>query len=320
MSNGIQNQVAVGVESTYGTATAPTLAVPISASDGIITEQEVVGVPAIDTTPALHKGFVKGVRNYNGSFTMAAYPNAIGFFMYSALGAIASETVYGESEVYEHIMTETVSKPSLTIEQVIGDQEERYSGYIASGFNLEFSVGQVVNMTTTGMAKSSADEEKTSPNYETLQALKWTGVSTISIGGEDLKCEIESGNIEYANGLSAFHGFCGENGEPNAHYLENSEVTGSFTMFLNDAEVYALRDTMRNQTEVALLINVQGETVGNASNTALQLSIPRAVLSTYTTSLGTSYNQVTVDIIGGKHSTSGLIEATLVNTISAYAV
>lgn len=318
MSLGIKNQVSVATESEYGTATAPALSIPITPSDGIVTEQDAVGVAAINTKPAEHKAFVKGVRNYNGAFSLAAFPNAIGYFMYSALGSVATSAVYGETEVYEHVFSEDADKPSLTVEQVIGSQEERYAGYIASEFNVEFSVGQPINITTSGMAKSVADEEKAATNFESLDPLKWTGVVTISIGGEDIKCEVESGNIEYTNGLNTFHGFCGDNAEPSAHYVENSNASGSFTMFLNDAEVYALRDKMRNQTELPILFSATGEAVGEASNTALQVNIPRAVLSTYTTSLGNSYNQVTVDFVGAEDATDGLIEVTLVNTYDSY--
>lgn len=318
MSLGIKNQVSVATEAEYGVATAPALSIPITPSDGIRTEQDVVGVAAINTKPAEHKAFVKGTRNYNGSFSLATYPNAIGYFMYSALGAVATSTVYGETAVYEHVFTEDTDKPSLTVEQVIGSQEEQYAGYIASGFNLEFQVGQAVNMTTSGMAKSVADEEKSSPNFEALDPIKWTGVVTISVDGEDIKCEVESGNIEYENGLSTFHGFCGDNAEPSAHYVENSTVSGSFTMFLGDAEVYALRDKMRNQTELPIVFSATGEAVGEASNTAVQVNIPRAVLSTYSTSLGNSYNQVTVDFVAGEDATDGQIEVTLVNTWDDY--
>lgn len=317
-NEGVLNQISVAVESEYGTATTPALSVPILPSDGIRTEQDVVSVEAIDTTPALNKGFVKGVRNYPGSYSLNAYPNALGFFLYSALGGVASDTVYGETTVYEHVFTETVAKPSLTVEQVIGALEEVYAGYIASGFNVEFNVGQPVSITSDGMAKSVATEEKTSPSYETLQVLKWPHVTGITIDGDDLKGYIESGNIEYTNGLATFHGFSANN-EPTTHYVSNSEVSGSFTLFMDADKVDALLAKFRNQDELPIVLTIQGEAVGNAANTALQVSVPRCAISAYNTQLDTSYNQVTLDFVGGKDATNGLIEVTLVNTWQAYA-
>lgn len=319
MSNeGILNQIGVATESVYGTAVAPELSVPILPSDGIRTEQEAVGVPAIDTTPAQNKGFVRGVRNYPGNFQFNLYPNASGFFLYSALGACASDTVYGESEVYEHIFTESVAKPSLTVEQVIGEMEERYAGYIASGFNLEFSVGNPISMTSGGMAKAKADEEKTTASYEALDVLKWDGVDSISIDDQDLKAYIESGNVEYANNLATFHGF-GSSNEPTTHYVKNSTVSGSFTMFMDGNQVDALKAKFEAQNELPIIITIEGASIGEASKTALQVSIPRAALSTYTHQLSTDYNQVTVDFVGAKDATDGLIEVTLVNTWASYS-
>lgn len=318
MSNeGILNQIGVATESVYGTAVAPELSVPILPSDGIRTEQEAVGVEAIDTSPALNKGFVRGVRNYPGSFALNAYPNALGYFLYSALGAVSSEVVYGESLVYEHVFTEAVAKPSLTVEQVIGEIEERYAGYIASGFNIEFQVGQPISITSQGMAKTVATQEKTSPVYEALEVLKWDEVTEISVDGDDIKAYVESGNIQYSNGLATFVGF-GTSNEPTTHYVENSEVTGSLTLFMDGNSVDALLDKFRDKTEMPIILTVQGQAVGDASNVSLQVTIPRAAITAYNTQLDTSYNQVTLDFVGAKDLTDGLIEVTLVNTYETY--
>lgn len=316
-NEGILNQISVGVEDEYGVAVAPQLSVPILASDGIRTEQDVVGVEAINTLPAQNKGFVRGVRNYPGNFQLNAYPNALGFFLLSALGNIATDLVYGESDVYEHVFTESVAKPSLSIEQVIGAIEERYAGYIASGFNFQFQVGQPVNLTTPGMAKTVADEEKSSPSYENLDVLKWDHITGISFDGEDLKPFIESGNIEYTNGLNTFHGFSQQN-EPSAHYVENSNVTGSFTAFMDGDKVDALLAKFRDQDEVPIVVIMQGQSIGQSANASVQITIPRAVFNVYNTQLSTSYNQVSFDFTGGLHNTNGLIEIILINTHQAY--
>lgn len=315
---GVLNQISVGVETTYGTPAEPSLSIPILPSDGIRTEQEAVGVEAIDTSPAQNKSFVRGLRNYPGSFSLNAYPNAMGYFLYSALGGVATETVYGESVVYEHTFTETVSKPSLTIEQVIGDLEEKYAGYIASGFNLQFAVGQPVSLSTEGMAKTAATDEKSSPSYEALDVLKWTHVTSIAINSSDIKAHVESGNIEYTNGLATFHGFGAVSG-PTTHYVQNSTVTGSLTLIMNETDVDPLLSDFRDGDELPIILTLQGESVGDSANTALQVTLPRCVINAFNTSLGTGYNQVTLDFVGGKDFGDGLIEVVLVNTLSAYA-
>lgn len=318
MNEGVLNQISVGIESDYGTAVAPQLSIPVLPSDGVRTEQDAVGVEAINTQPAQNKGFVRGVRNYPGNFQLNAYPNAMGFFLLSALGQVATDTVYGESGVYEHVFTELVAKPSLSVEQVIGDIEERYAGYIASGFNIQFQVGQPLSMSTPGMAKGVADQGKETVNYEALDVIKWDHITGISIGGEDLKAYLESGNVEYTNGLNTFHGF-GVSNEPTTHYVENSNVSGSFTAFMDGDDVDALLAKFRDQDEMPIVITAEGQEVGNSAKVGLQITIPRAVLSVYNTQLSTSYNQVTFDFIGGLHSANGLIEVMLINTWQSYS-
>lgn len=316
-SEGILNQISVGKESTYGTAVTPTYSVPVLPSDGIVVEQETVGVEAIDTHPAKNKGFVRGVRNYTGGYNMNAYPNALGYVLLSALGAVSTSTVGGESVVYEHIFTETVAKKSLTVEQVIGSVTERFAGFIASGFNLQFKVGEPISVGFEGMAKTVASNTKITPVYETRNAFKWDQISSISLDSVDLKAYIESGNIEYKNGLGTFHGFSSNN-EPTLAYVENSELTGSFTALMDGTNVDALSAKFRSQTEMPISFMVTGESAGIASNCAIVLTIPRAVVSTYVTKLDTSYNQVTFDFVAGKDSSDGLIEFILVNTKTTY--
>ena len=78
MAEGILDQVSVGAESVVGTAVTPAVSLSVLPSDGVVTEEEAVGVEAIDTSPAKNKDFVKGLREYNGSFEMNAYPQAMG--------------------------------------------------------------------------------------------------------------------------------------------------------------------------------------------------------------------------------------------------
>lgn len=318
MSNeGVLNQVSVAVESEYGIAETPVLSVGVLPSNGLNTEQEVVGVEAIDTSPAQNKGFVRGVRNYSGGYEFNLYPNVVGFFLYSALGDVDTDEVVGETTVYEHVFTEEVAKPSLTVEQVIGGFEERYAGFIVSDFSLSFSVGNPVSISFNGLAKTKSSSSKIAPTYETLDVLKWDGVSAISIDGDDVKAYVESGNIDYANGLATFHGF-NSNNEPSAHYVANSSVSGSFTMFLDGTKVDALKAKFESQDELPIILTIGGESIGTASNTALQVSIPRAAINAYVHRLATDYNQVTLDFVGGKDATDGLIEVTLINTHEAY--
>jgi hypothetical protein len=316
-NEGVLNQISVKMEDTYGVAETPDFSVPILPSDGIRTEQEAVGNEAIDTHPAKNKSFTRGVRNYPGNFEMNAYPEAMGYFLLSALGAVQSAAAYGETTVYEHEFTEVVAKPSMTLEQVIGELVERYAGYICGGFNLQFEVGQPLKFSTPGMGKTVASATKISPAYETPDPFKWDHVTAISVDGVDLKAYASQGNVEYMNGQQTFHGFNSDN-EPTTHYVQNSEAKGALTLFMDGDTVDALLAKFRDQNEVPVVITVQGPEVGNGTNLSIQIELPKCVVNAYATQLETDYNKVALDFVAGKDVTDGLIKVTLINQKQTY--
>jgi len=317
MSAGILSQVSLGKETTQGTAVTPTMSIPVLPCDGLSVEEEAVGVEAINTQPAKNKDFIKGLRKYVGSIEMGLYPQSIGYVLLSALGSVSSAVKSGETNVYEHTFTENVDKPSLTLEQKVGDIVERYAGFISSGFTVDITTGEQIKFTFEGNALSKADATAITPTYEASKVFDWTDVQSITLGGTDIKDVVSELSIEYANGLDVFHGLKGSS-DPSKLYVANSEVTGSITAFL-DSNIQALRDVFENKTEQSLVITIKGdETIGSASNNELVITLPMIVLNTYTHKLDTGYVEVSSDIVGGLDKTNGLISIKLTNEVSAY--
>jgi len=318
MSEGILDQISIGLESVVGTAVIPTISIAVLPSDGVMVEQESVGVEAIDTNLGKNRDFVAGIKNYNGSFEMNAYPQAIGYFMSSALGSSASALASTETIVYTHTMTESATKPSYTLEQKIGGLTERIAGFTVGGFTLSLNIGEPVKFSFTGMGLGyDGDSTAITASYETSKVFDWTDVVSISLGGTDIKCAIESLSVEYSNGLASFHGLCGD-ADPSSLYLAPSEVKGSITAYL-DSNMVDQKDVFLAKTNQELVITITGdETIGNGSNNSLVITLPRVTLNTYANAIDTSYVKVESEYVGATNDAGSQITAVLTNLVADY--
>jgi hypothetical protein len=317
MAEGILNQVSIGLETTAGTPVVPNVSLALLPSDGIVKEQEAVGVEAINTDPALNKDFVEGAREMNGSFEMNAYPIGIGYIFESAIGASISALAGSETLVYTHTFKEKVVKPSYTLEQKIGNIVERFAGFTVSNFSIELAVGEPIKISFGGKALSEEDATAITPTYETSKVFDWTDVASIKLGGVDIKCALQSLSLEYNNNLQSFHGLCGK-ADPSSLYLEPSEVSGSISAYLND-EIKALREAFDDKSTKELVITIiADDTIGNASNNSLIITLPKVALNTYTHSIDTSYVAVESDFVGASDPTEGQIKVELTNLQASY--
>lgn len=318
MSNeGILSQVSVAKETTIGTPVTPTASFAVLPSDGVVTNEEAVGVEGINGNPALNKEFVQGLREYEGAFEMNAYPQAIGYLLASAMGGVASATAAGETVVYDHNFTEVVAKTAMTLEQKIGSITERFAGFIASKFGIQITVGEPIKFTFEGKALSKATATAISGAYETGKVFDWTDIQSITLGGTDIKAAISELTLEYINNLNSFHGLNGSS-DPSYQYVEPSEVTGSLTAYL-DSNMATQKTAFENKTQQALVITIESdETIGVAEKNRLVITVPKVVLNTYAYPIDTGYVEVSSDFVAREDATDGLIKVDLTNEVASY--
>lgn len=318
MSNeGILSQISIAKESTLGTPVTPTVSIPVLPSDGVVTEEEAVGVLGIDTSPALNKEFVQGLREYNGSFEMNAFPQAIGYILASAFGSVSSGLAAGETIVYDHAFTEAVAKTAMTLEQKIGSITERIAGFVVSKFGIQITAGDSIKFTFEGKGLSKASATAITPAYEVSKVFDWTDIQSITLGGTDIKAALSELSLEYNNNLQNFHGLSGSS-DPSQLYVEPSEVTGSLTAYL-DSDILALQSIFEAKTQQALVITIESdETIGVAENNRLVITVPQMVLNTYAYPIDTGYVEVSSDFVARQDATDGLIKADLTNLVASY--
>lgn len=316
-NEGILSQISLAKETTIGTAVTPTTSLAVLPSDGIVIKEEAVGVEGINTAPAKNKEFIQGPREYEGSFEMNAYPLGIGYIFASALGAVSSSAASGETIVYDHAFTESVTKTAMTLEQKIGTITERFAGFIASKFGITLSVGEPIKFTFDGKALSKASATAITASYETSKVFDWTDIQSITLGGTDIKASLSELSLEYNNNLKTTHSLAGSS-DPTNQYIEPSEVTGSLTAYLT-SDILSLKSVFEAKTQQELIITIKAdETIGVAENNTLVITVPKVVLNTYTYPIDTGYVEVSSDLVARQDPTNGLIKVDLTNLQASY--
>jgi hypothetical protein len=314
MSNQISNAISFKREVSWGTAVTPDKSMPVNFTGGIQTSQDIQFVEGVKARLAKNHNQFVGNRTHEGDLEFALNPDYSGFFLVSALGDVTSALKGGETIVYEHDFAEVATKPSLTIEQAIGDNVRRYAGGICHTLNVSGSPGEVVNATASIMAKSSATATAITPVYTDTPEYNFLN-AVIKIDGTPIT-EMQNFEFEYKNNLG-FKYVLNSN-DPQFTYLNGSEITGSFEMYLDSTTLAQMTKFLAN-TESALDLELTGNAIGVASNYQFNLTVPRVIYTTAETPLGNDYNLLTVEFEGLYDPvTSSLITGYMVNEVANY--
>jgi hypothetical protein len=317
MANPLNNYIGIGKESTYGIAVSPTTYLKINESDGISINKDSQYVESIIAgVQAKNKEVFDGKIEYTGGYELALNSSDIGLILLSALGDVTSEQVTGETTVYKHTFSESLTKLSLTIEQKIGEIVKRFTGFLVNSIKIEGSAGDVNTFSFEGFAKTQVDNVETTPTYSTERSFNFADVLNIKVGGVDYRQYVEEFSFEYKWDGEGFYGL-GQN-ELVAPVIKTSEVSGSFTMYLNNT-TKAVFDKFVNSENTDIEIVIKGNSIGTASNRQIKITIPKAKLEEASTSLSTDYNAVEVSFNGVyDFTTNKLLTIELINTVANY--
>lgn len=314
MSNQISNAISFKREVSWGTAVTPDKSMPVNFTGGIQTSQDIQFVEGVKARLAKNHNQFVGNRTHEGDYEFALNPDHSGFFLLSSMGAVISALKGGETIVYEHDFSENAVKPSMTIEQAIGDNVRRYAGSICHTFNISGSPGEVINATASMMAKVSASATAITPVYTDTPEFNFLN-AVIKIDGTPIT-EMQNFEFEYKNNLG-FKYVLNSN-DPQFTYLNGSEATGSFEMYLDSTTLAEMTKYLAD-TESALDLELTGQAIGVGSNYTFNLTLPRVIYTTAETPLGNDYNLLTVEFEGLYDPiTSSLISAHLENLSANY--
>lgn len=316
MSAGQLNQLVIGKESTWGTPVVPAKAVRARFGGGIQTDNDMQMISPMRAILAKNTDVYIGARKHEGDFEFDLYPDNSMYFLISALGGVSSALKSAETVVYEHAVSEQESKMPLTVEQVVGENVRRFAGVIAQSFKLSAKTGEAVSMETSVLGKSQASASKVTPTYLTSRPYNWNDV-TISLGGTEMSNIVEF-ELEYNNNLEYLHALNGES-DPAFNVVKGSEVKGKIVFYLDSTSLDELNDALA-KTNKAFELTLTGDSIGDASNNGLTISVPKIFYTTQETELSEDYNALTLEFEGVYDpTTSKLISATITNLLSDYS-
>jgi Phage tail tube protein len=291
MSAGTKNQLSFKRESTFGTAVTPDKFIPVHFGGGMNTDPQIKMLSSVKAQLAKNYDSVQGVNKHEGDYGMDLFPGYPGYFILSALGNVSSALKGGETVVYQHTLTEAVTKPSMTVEQVIGENIRRFAGTIIHSFKLSCKIGDVAVLDVKPMGKSQAYQATPiTAAYETsVRAFNWKDF-VIKVGGVTLS-QLIHWELEYKNDLEMVATFNNSN-DPTFYCPKPSTVTGKLDFYL-DATTLAELNKALSHTKTSLeIIGTQSEvTLGASSNPVFDLTLPKITYTKPDNKLQEGYNQ-----------------------------
>jgi hypothetical protein len=318
MSAGVLSAISFGLESTWGTPVVPNKSIAIRPGDGIQTDTDLQLVSSIKAQLARNASSFKGAQTHEGEYELDFIPGVAGYLIRSALGSVSSAAkIAPNAAVYDHTFSEAETKPSLTVEQAVGDIVRRYAGVIVNSLKFSVSPGEALALTAGMKAKSSASASKITPTYETIRPFNFAdlGAAGVSIGGQAYTPRALE--VTYNNNHELLHTL-GSN-DPSHNYAKGSEVSGSFELYLDATSAAEYADYL-SKTDNALVITFTGDAIGSSSNYGLQISIPKASYNAATFPVTDEYNMLSVEFDGiYDTATSKLLTIVLTNLLTTYA-
>ena len=316
MSAGIQSQITVAKETTWGVQVTPNKSIPVRPAGGIAIKENIQMIPAIKGQLQKNYAAIKGKVSYEGDYTMDMFADYPGLFLLSAFGTDTPALHSGETTVYDHVFTESIPKPSLTIEQAIAENTRRYSGCIVSGFKVAGKVGEMIEFTPTISAKTQASSSEVSAAFSTVPAFNHTQMA-IKIGGSVIG-EVENFELNFKNGLEMVYAL--GNVEPSFNSIAGgSEVSGKIELYL-DATTIAELTNYINAANRSLEFIATGGAIGSAANYILDLLVPKAIYTAGETKVTDSHNLLSIEFNGifDTGGTNKLLACTLTNLLASY--
>lgn len=320
MSSGILSQISFAMESAWGDAATPSKSIAIKAGDGIKSDIDLQLLNGIRGVMAKNLAAHEGNHKYEGDFEMDLTPGYIGYLLKSLFGGVTSGVKSGETVVYEHTFAEAESKPSMTVEQAIGEIVKRYPGTIAVSMKFSVKNGEAAKIVFGVKSKSVASATKVVGVYETsVRAFDFADILTangVKLGGTAYD-EVSSIEVEYSTGIVYKHALGSH--DPAYYSLGGSEVKTKIEMYMT-SDSAAQHTNYLNKTEQSFQLTLTGDSIGTSSFNQFDISVPVMALKAASLPISEDQNLVTIEGEGIYDKTTGkLISAVLTNLTSSYS-
>lgn len=316
--------VGLAKEATFGTAVAATEFVRFN-SEGLSEEIEQVMSNAISGIRDAPPNF-EGMHTIAGPVSFDVYPNILGHFLRSALGApvTTQPDVAGSPTVYQHVFTPlqadwspVCAQPPYTFEiHRALEQAFQYTGCVVNDLMLSFGMdNKIMQANAAIIAKKLALIAKTTASFETTKPFLWNQ-AVITIGGTG-NTDIQTIEFGVQNSLEGRPTLDGTREISRVWSNGNRTFPVNITFEPQDMTEY---NRFRAQSEVAASIVFTGEQISGDQNFKLEIDIPKLRYNTFPINVGGA-EAITAQVNGEAKYDSALAYAmrvTLTNTKQSY--
>lgn len=327
MPIGSLSHVGIAKETTFGTAVAATDYVRFASETIAETIEQVksdINMAIVDDSP-----YQEGLHTVAGDVKGDVYPNIIGHFLRSALGApVSTQPNSGTAPtVYQHVFTPsqtnfatTNALPSYTLEvnRDLGAANAfQYVGAVVNELTMDFGVDtKIMNFTAAILAKALQGLiTKTTPSFDAQDPFVWSQVSVQLNSATN--ANISTFEIGVKNALDARPTLDGTKTVNRILRNGKREFPVKFTVELQDTTEYQL---WKNQSEVPLTITLTGANIASTYNYSIKFEFPKFHFNAFPINVsGAGVITAAMDGWGEYDPTSTYgMRVTLVNTKSSY--
>lgn len=273
----VTDLVGVAFETTYGTAASISNFVPVRQIRPEVAENTRI----YDDTLLSRFGAERHrltTKDVVGDTTGYVYPDSVGWWLKGLLGSVSSSIASGESVVYEHTFTQADTLPSMTM--VINDTEPRQiTGLVINTGTFEFQEG-IMTLANGFLAQDLSDVSEEFPVISELIDPFTFPNFTVRIANDIASAlassaiPLDEWEMNYGNNVAKSNHI----GTRTISFLNPTKTTCG-GVFRRYAEDETLIDYTRNASEVALVFEATGASIGNNEQYSLQIHIPRAVMT-----------------------------------------
>lgn len=328
MAAGIFSQFNFGVEakgdSNYGVRVPATHIVEVSDGSGINFNLELQPVEVVNGQLAKNVCTYPGQADTSGTIDIPFFPAVVPYFMYSLLGTVTTSAHLDENEdtvsgVYDHVFTESPLRPTLTIEETIGDLPRVATGFQPTQMTLTVDNEGLINTSFEGFAKNiEVLDDPTTATAALGCPMHHADEITVTIDGVEF-ATLQSIEITYNNNVSPEYTVTG--GSAVAYRgIGKTEYSGSMTMVL-DSNAPTEYQKYLESTSRDIEIHISGAEIGETGvKQQLIVSMPNVKFSNFECNATMETVTADVEFMGlFDKSTNKHIEFTVINEVSSLA-
>lgn len=280
-SVGSSGQVMIGLESTSGTAVAPTRVIPF-VSENIQSAPDFLESKAIRSDSPrvkIQAQRLRGKIDPKGPLQVEIYNKGFGMFLKWAFGqaTITQPAVGTDPTVYDQTFKpySTLGTQSMTCEvgwtDISGSAfSKTIAGAMVDKFSISTKVGELLGATFDVIGQGfTVATTKTAATYPAgLAAFSWASTgSTLTLGGSS--ADLSSVQFDVNNNLDADRFYIGSGGVRKQPLAPQMDITGTAESDFSDWTAY---NRFLNGTAATLVTTLVGSTISNAYKYQLQLT------------------------------------------------